>query len=234
VVAERVERLGAIQVARRRLERPDADVVAAALLAEIRRLGPGALPWPEAEQAMRARVSFASEHGLSGLPDLSDAGLMAALDAWLAPRLGGIDRLADVVLDGACASLVGWEALRALDAFAPMRFETPAGTSHAIDYAADGGPDVAVRAQSLFGLSAHPMLAAGRVPLALTLTSPAGRPLAKTRDLAAFWAGAWRDVQREMKGRYPKHPWPDDPGSAKPTTRTKAADARHAGSSRSG
>jgi ATP-dependent helicase HrpB len=129
-------------------------------------------------------------------------------------------------LEGALGELLDWPTGQALERFAPARFQSPAGTSHAIDYAAEGGPEVEVRVQAVFGLAAHPMLAGDRVPLVLALTSPAGRPVAKTRDLPAFWKGAWRDVQREMKGRYPKHPWPDDPASAAATVRTKAADAR--------
>ena len=221
----RVERLGAIEVSRRRAA-ASPEAVAAALLADVRDRGLEALPWPEGEQAMLARLRFAAREGCGGLPDVSDEGLLAAADLWLAPRLGGVSRLADVRLEGALGELLDWPTGQALERFAPARFQSPAGTSHAIDYAAEGGPEVEVRVQAVFGLAAHPMLAGDRVPLVLALTSPAGRPVAKTRDLPAFWKGAWRDVQREMKGRYPKHPWPDDPASAAATVRTKAADAR--------
>ena len=221
----RVERLGAIEVSRRRAP-ASPEAVAAALLAEVREQGLAALPWPEAEQAMLARMRFAAREGCAGLPELDDAGLLASADMWLAPRLAGVARLADVRLEGALAELLDWPTAQALERFAPARFQSPAGTSHAIDYAAEGGPEVEVRVQAVFGLAAHPMLAGGRVPLVLALTSPAGRPVAKTRDLPAFWKGAWRDVQREMKGRYPRHPWPDDPAAAAATVRTKAADAR--------
>ena len=221
----RIERLGAIEVSRRRaVASPEA--VAAAQLAEVRDRGLAALPWPEGETAMLARLRFAAREGCDGLPDVSEAGLLAAADLWLAPRLAGVSRLADVRLEGALGELLDWPVSQALERFAPARFQSPAGTSHAIDYAAEGGPEVEVRVQAVFGLAAHPMLAGGRVPLTLALTSPAGRPVAKTRDLPAFWKGAWRDVQREMKGRYPKHPWPDDPALAAATVRTKAADAR--------
>jgi ATP-dependent helicase HrpB len=220
-----VTRLGAIEVARRRAP-ASPEAVLAALLAEVRAQGPGALPWSAGEAAMLARLRFAAAQGCPGLPDVSDAGLAATLDAWLAPRLSGLSRLQDVQLEGALATLLDWPAAQALERFAPARFATPAGTSHAIDYAAEGGPEAEVRVQAVFGLSAHPMLAGGRIPLTLALTAPSGRPVAKTRDLPAFWKGAWRDVQREMKGRYPKHPWPDDPASAAATVRTKAADAR--------
>ncbi len=221
----RVERLGAIEVSRRRAA-ASPEAVASALLAEVRERGLERLPWPEGERAVLARLRFAASEGCDGLPDVREAGLLAAAGLWLAPRLEGVSRLADVRLEGALAELLDWPTAQALERFAPARFQSPAGTLHMIDYAAEGGPEVEVRVQAVFGLAAHPMLAGGRVPLVLALTSPAGRPLAKTRNLPAFWKGAWRDVQREMKGRYPRHPWPDDPASAAATVRTKAADAR--------
>jgi ATP-dependent helicase HrpB len=221
----RVERFGAIEVARRRAP-ASPEAIAAALVTEVRARGLEALPWPQGERAMLARLRFAAGAQCAGLPDVSDAGLLGAADLWLAPRLMGVARLADVALEGALQELLDWEGGRALERFAPARFETPAGTSHAIDYAAEGGPEVEVRVQAVFGLAVHPMLAGGQVPLTLALTSPAGRPVAKTRDLPGFWKGAWADVQREMKGRYPRHPWPDDPAAAAATVRTKAADAR--------
>jgi ATP-dependent helicase HrpB len=150
VVAERVERLGAITVSRRRLERPEAALIAEALIGEVVRQGLDALPWGASERAMRARIAFAAQNGLSGLPDMSDAGLLATLSDWLSARLSGVDRLADIPLDGALMGLLDWQTACALDAFAPARFEAPAGTSHAIDYLADGGPVVEVRAQALF------------------------------------------------------------------------------------
>ena len=106
------------------------------------------------------------------------------------------------------------------------RYTTPAGSSHEIDYEAEAGPTVSVRVQALFGLAAHPGVAAGQVPLVLSLTSPAGRPIQTTRDLPGFWAGSWTAVAREMRGRYPRHPWPDDPAGAEPTLRTKRAAVR--------
>lgn len=216
--------LGAIEVARRRAP-ASPEAIAAALLAEAMAGGIASLQWPPAEQALRQRLQFADAHGLD-VPDASDAGLAASAALWLEPRLAGQQRLADVPLAGALDGLLDWPTKQALERFAPARLETPAGTSHAIDYAAPGGPEAEVRVQALFGLARHPALADGRVPLTLALTSPAGRPIARTRDLPAFWQGGWRDVQKEMKGRYPKHPWPDDPATAPATTRTKAADAR--------
>ena len=126
----------------------------------------------------------------------------------------------------ALRNLAGWDAMRALDRIAPARLETPAGSSHAIDYAAEAGPTVELRPQSLFGLSVHPAVVKGSVPLVLSLTSPAGRAIQTTRDLPGFWAGSWAAVAKEMRGRYPRHPWPDDPAAANATLRTKKADAR--------
>ncbi|MFN3370682.1 MAG: ATP-dependent helicase HrpB [Sphingomonadaceae bacterium] len=219
------ERLGAIEIARRRRPAPP-EAVVAAMMAEARDRGVAALPWPAGEQALRARIRFAAAQGLAGLPDVSDAGLADSLSLWLEPRLAGCAWLADVRLDGAIAALLDWPVARALDRFAPAHLETPAGSRTPIDYAAPGGPEAEVRVQALFGLGTHPMLAEGRVPLILVLTSPAGRPIARTADLPGFWSGGWRDVQRDMKGRYPKHPWPDDPASAAPTLRTRAAARR--------
>jgi ATP-dependent helicase HrpB len=113
--------------------------------------------------------------------------------------------------------------VRTISRLAPAEFSSPAGSHHAIDYEAPGGPTVEVRAQALYGLSQHPMVAGGRIPLTLAITSPAHRPIQTTKDLPAFWAGSWREVAKEMRGRYPKHLWPDDPASASATLRTKKA-----------
>jgi ATP-dependent helicase HrpB len=119
--------------------------------------------------------------------------------------------------------LLGYDLIRRLDRLAPAEFVSPAGSRHPIDYSAAGGPTVEVRAQALYGLKDHPSVANGRVPLTLAITSPAHRPIQTTKDLPAFWAGSWRDVAKEMRGRYPRHPWPDDPAAAPPTLRTKRA-----------
>ena len=184
------------------------------------------LPWGEASTALRDRAAFAARHGWEGA--LDDDTLAGRLDDWLAPLLDGkrrLSQLTDTDLAEALRNLAGWEAMRALDRIAPARLETPAGSSHAIDYAAEGGPTVELRPQALFGLAVHPTVARD-VPLVLSLTSPAGRPIQTTRDLPGFWAGSWAAVAKEMRGRYPKHPWPDDPAAANPTLRTKKADAR--------
>lgn len=222
-VAERRLLLGAIEVERERLAAEPAQIQEA-LLAEVLAMGVRNLAWPEKEQTLLQRVDFARAHGLADLPDCSDTGLAEQAELWLLPRLQGINRLADVDLAGALAPLFSYRQMQNLYASVPERFQTPAGTSHPIDYTAEGGPMVEVRVQAVFGLAEHPNVA--NIPLNLALTSPAGRPLALTRDLPAFWKVGWKDVQREMKGRYPRHPWPDDPANATPTVRSKNADAR--------
>jgi ATP-dependent helicase HrpB len=140
--------------------------------------------------------------------------------------LQGRRKLRDIppaALRSAIENLLPYPAQRALAQLAPAEFVSPAGSRHAIDYAADGGPVVEVRAQALFGLAEHPMLARGKVPLTLAITSPAGRPIQTSRDLPSFWSGTWREVAKEMRGRYPKHPWPDDPAGAVPTLKSKRA-----------
>jgi ATP-dependent helicase HrpB len=149
-------------------------------------------------------------------PDLSDAALAATARDWLAPQLHGRSRLAELgALDVAALLLdaLPWDRRRALDAALPPRIALPGGRSAAIDYARDT-PTLEARAQHLFGLAAMPPLAGGRVPLQVALLSPAGRPVAVTGDLAGFWKGGWADVRRDMRGRYPKHAWPEDPAAA--------------------
>jgi len=228
VIARRERRLGAVRLSGGPDDAPDPQAVAAALLAGVRRGGLALLPWPDAARALQDRAAFAAQHG-ADVSDLSDSALIDALDEWLPPLLAGRRRLGDIAPDallGAVEGLLGWEGRQALDRIAPPRFATPAGSSHAIDYAAEGGPAIEVRVQALFGLSAHPAVAGGRVPLVLRLTSPAGRPIQTTRDLPGFWKGSWAAVAKEMRGRYPRHPWPDDPAAADPTLRTKKAAKR--------
>ena len=224
VTAETQRRLGAIMLGRSPVERPDATQLRDALVNGVRQHGLALLPWGETSQAVRARIGFARQHGLDSLPDLSDAGLIASLTDWLAPLLTGKRRLGDLsdaALAEALTNSLDWGLRRQLDSFAPIQFATPAGSHHAIDYAAAAGPTAAMRVQTLFGLAVHPMVAGGRVPLTLALTSPAGRPIQVTTDLPRFWAGSWAEVRRELRGRYPKHPWPEDPANAVPTVRAK-------------
>ncbi len=223
IEALRERRLGAVRLSSGSDDRPDPDAVAAALFDGVRQGGIDLLPWSEAAQSLRMRGGFA------GIEALSDTALLATLDDWLPPLLTGKRRLSDIdrsQLSGVLEGLIGWEGKQQLDRLAPPDFRSPAGSSHAIDYAAEGGPRVELRVQALFGLAEHPMVGSQRIPLVLSLTSPAGRPIQTTRDLPGFWAGNWRDVAKEMRGRYPRHPWPDDPAGASATLRTKNADAR--------
>lgn len=225
VEARRERRLGAIVLAAGRDESASPAMISAALIDAVRTRGLDLLTWPDGVAALRARAAFASEHG-GELPDLSDETLMLTLDDWFAPLAEGKRRLSDITpgdLSAALHDLLGWEGRQALDRLAPEHLQSPAGSRHPIDYAAEGGPAVEVRPQALFGLSAHPMVGGGRVPVVLRLTSPAGRPIQTTRDLPGFWSGSWAALAKEMRGRYPRHPWPDDPAAADPTLRTKKA-----------
>jgi ATP-dependent helicase HrpB len=219
VRAAQGRRLGAILLSGGQDSRAAPADIEAALLAGVRAHGLALLPWSEAATALRERAAFARRID-PAIPDLSDAALLATLDDWLPPLLAGRRRLADV----AAEPPLDWAARKALDRLAPGHFETPAGSRHAIDYAAEAGPTVSVRVQALFGLAEHPK--AGDVPLVLALTSPAGRPIQTTRDLPGFWRGSWAEVAKEMRGRYPRHPWPDDPATADPTLKTKKASGR--------
>ena len=181
------------------------------------------LPWSEGAGALRTRAAFARRFD-PAIADLSDEALRATLDDWLPALLAGKRRLAEIdpgALAGTLDGLLSWAGRKAVDRLAPSHFETPAESRHPIDYEAEAGPTAEMRVQTLYGLAAHPAVANGQVPLVLSLTSPAGRPIQTTRDLPGFWRGSWADVAKEMRGRYPKHPWPDDPASAAPTTRAK-------------
>ncbi len=219
---QRILRLGVLTVEEGPLTDADPRLVEDALLADVRRRGLAILPWGESAGELRARIAFLRE-GDSRWPDLSDGALAERLDDWLAPVLKGRRSLRDVpaaALREALLGLIPWELQRDLDARAPPRWTAPTGSSFAIDYAAEGGPRLEVRVQELFGLTIHPTVGTG-TPLALALLSPAHREIQVTRDLPGFWVGTWCDVRRDMRGRYPKHPWPEDPATAPPTTRAK-------------
>lgn len=223
--ATKGRRLGSIKLSSAPDPRPDQAAIEQGLLEAVRRHGLDILPWGEAAIALRQRASFAARHDAS-ITDLSDPALTKRLDEWLAPLLHGkrrFDTISANSLHNALQGLLGYEGDRAVERLAPSHFESPAGSSHPIDYSAPGGPTVEVRAQALYGLRDHPAVAGGKVPLTLAITSPAHRPIQTTKDLPAFWAGSWREVAKEMRGRYPKHPWPDDPAAAPPTLRTKRA-----------
>jgi len=221
VQAVRERRLGAIRLSSGPDSNADSAEVAAALVEGVRKHGLDLLPWSEGAHALRQRAGYAGDGALS------DEALIGRLDEWLPSLVEGKRRLSDIAggaLFQVLENLLGWEGKRALDAAAPPHFTSPLGTTHPIDYGAEGGPAVELRVQALFGLANHPMI--GRTPLVLRLTSPAGRPIQTTRDLPGFWKGSWAAVAKEMRGRYPRHPWPEDPTQADPTLRTKKATAR--------
>lgn len=220
----RERRLGAIALTSGqagRSEKAGDDV--AVRMAAVRAKGLGLIGWGPASQALRQRASYA------GIDALSTGALADSLELWLEPLLAGCRGLRDIGdrrLADALTGLLDWPARQLLEKHAPADYTTPVGSRHPIDYGADGGPTVSVRVQELFGLARHPAIGDPPVPLILALTSPAHRPIQTTRDLVSFWRGSWHDVAREMRGRYPKHSWPDDPANARPTLMTKAAQAR--------
>jgi ATP-dependent helicase HrpB len=182
------------------------------------------LPWSKAAKQWRDRVTFLRRAEGETWPDLSDTGLAARRDDWLVPALYDKTALKDVSagdLSEALMGLLPWELRARLDREAPTHFEAPTGSMLAIDYEAEQGPTIAVRLQELFGLNTHPSIAAGKVPLVLELLSPAQRPVQVTRDLPGFWRGSYGAVRSDLRGRYPRHPWPEDPASALPTRRAK-------------
>ncbi|MGO4337915.1 ATP-dependent helicase HrpB [Labrys sp. KB_33_2] len=201
------------------------DAAAAAVLARgLAQAGIGRLPWSKAQRQLRDRIAFLTASGSPDWPDLSDQALAENAETWLAPAIEGVRGLSGITaehLENALAGLLPWHERRRLDTEAPAFFEAPTGSRLAIDYEAEGGPAISVRVQELFGLATHPGIAGGRVPLTINLLSPAHRPVQVTKDLPGFWKGSYAAVRVEMKGRYPRHPWPEDPAAALPTTRTK-------------
>lgn len=224
VRARRVRKLGAITLVSEPRAVVADDSVAARLAQGIAALGIARLPWSKAQLQLRDRVAFLRAAGDASWPDLGDAALAGGIDDWLAPYLAGKSRLADLSADDlgqALDALIPWPLKQRLETDAPTHFEAPTGNRHAIDYDGEGAPALHIRVQELFGLKVHPTIAGGRLPLTLHLLSPAHRPIQITRDLAGFWAGSWSAVKSDMKGRYPRHPWPDDPANAAPTARAK-------------
>ncbi|WP_441610039.1 ATP-dependent helicase HrpB [Dyella sp. 2RAB6] len=196
-----------------------------ALLAAIRAKGLDALPWSENARRLRLRMQAVREWMPElGLPDVSEQALLDSLESWLAPYLDGkrrFDALSAEELSQALGSLFDYEQRRALDTHAPENLTVPSGMSRRIEYAAGEPPVLAVKLQELFGLADTPRVGNGRVPVTLHLLSPAGRPIQVTQDLKGFWERTYPEVKKELKGRYPRHPWPDDPWSATPTHRAK-------------
>ncbi|MFE1263535.1 ATP-dependent helicase HrpB [Streptomyces albogriseolus] len=225
VVARRVERLGAVELAARPLTDADPALVRAALLDGLRREGFGLLRWPAGAQVLRQRLAFLHARLGEPWPDVSDGALHARVDEWLEPELSRARRRADLArIDAgqALARLLPWasgEAAR-LDELAPERITVPSGSAVRVDWSDPERPVLAVKLQEMFGLQESPTVAG--VPLLVHLLSPAGRPAAVTADLASFWREGYQQVRAELRGRYPKHPWPEDPAAARPTRHTNA------------
>ncbi len=236
VRGRRVRRLGAITLAAEPRKVEPGEGAQQALADGIARLGVSRLPWTRHLEQMRERVAFlrSAEHDTSPdawtdlwpdlWPDLSDESLKATIGDWLHPFLAGKTALSDITPDDlgfALSRLMPGNSRQRLEAEAPSHFEAPTGNSFSIDYSAPGGPQVSIRVQELFGITDHPVVGRSRIPLTFELLSPAHRPIQVTRDLPGFWNGSWRDVRADLRGRYPKHEWPEKPAEARPTARAK-------------
>lgn len=225
VVARREQRLGELMLDSAVLTNPDPARLLAAMIDGIRRLGLDALPWTTEARAWQARVvclrAWLPEEAW---PDVSDPLLLETLEQWLAPYLGGITRRAHLTridLLAALRSQLDWSRGTRLDEMAPTHLGVPSGARHALEYVPGQSPVLAVKLQEMFGLADTPRIAAGRVPVTLHLLSPARRPIQVTQDLRGFWERTYAEVKKELKGRYPRHPWPDDPWKATPTARVQ-------------
>jgi ATP-dependent helicase HrpB len=216
--------LGAIVLHERPLRDVLPDDVTAALLGEVRRRGIAALPWSAADLVLRARLRFAQQHIGDPFPDVSDAALLERLEQWLAPALSTARRWSDLVQVGLGDALLAelpWAQHERLERVAATHIEVPSGSRIRVDYTDASQPVLAVKLQECFGLTDTPRLADGRVPVTMHLLSPAGRPVQVTKDLASFWRNGYFEVRKDLKGRYPRHPWPDDPLTAPATKRVK-------------
>jgi ATP-dependent helicase HrpB len=227
VLARRQRRLWQLTLSDAPLAQPPREAMIAAIVAGIREIGIDALPWDKDSRMWQARVMFvrrADARPEGPWPDVSDAALLDSLDTWLAPWLAGAtrrDHLARIDLKGALRALLDWHQQQRLDEIAPTHIVVPSGSRIPIDYASESGPSLSVRLQEVFGLRETPRVGGGRVPVTMKLLSPAQRPVQLTRDLASFWEKGYHDVKKELKGRYPKHYWPDDPFQAEPTRRVR-------------
>ena len=223
VAERRVLRLGELILRERAEESPDPERAAHVLLAHVRAEGLAVLPWTSGARQLQARVALLQRLEPDAWPDLGDAALLGTLEEWLLPYLVGKRRLAelgDLDLEAILAARLDQRQRREVDRLAPTHLTVPSGSRVAVDYGQDP-PVVAVKLQEMFGCVDTPVVTGGRVPVVLHLLSPARRPVAVTRDLAGFWRETYAQVRKELRGRYPKHPWPDDPLAAAPTARTK-------------
>ncbi len=223
VCAVQQQTLGALVLAEKALAAPDGEQLVIAMLEGVRDMGLDSLPWDKQTRSWVQRVQFMHEQDSERWPDVTEQALLDTLDVWLAPFLNGITRkshLERLDLQAALNTLLPWDQLRQLDELAPTHIQVPTGSKIALDYSANP-PVLAVRLQEMFGLGDTPRIAQGRVAVLLHLLSPAQRPVQVTQDLAGFWQGSYHDVKKDLKGRYPKHYWPDDPLQAEPTRKTK-------------
>jgi ATP-dependent helicase HrpB len=221
--SEARDRLGHLVLARRPARVESGPAAGLALLEAVREHGLALLPWDAASESLRARLAFLHHHRPDDFPDVCDAALLAQLDNWLLPFLSGITKFSALppgAVESALNSLVPFEHQRNMAKLAPSHFEVPSGSSIRLRFE-NNDAVLAVRVQEVFGLKTHPAILNGSFPLLLELLSPAQRPIQTTRDLPAFWAGSWKDVRTDMRGRYPRHVWPDDPAQAVATLRAK-------------
>jgi ATP-dependent helicase HrpB len=226
VRATRQRRLGSVVLSEQGLSKPDPSMISSALLEGIRRTGLDRLAWTQELRQWRARVAFLRrvEGQESRWPDLSDQALLRTLDDWLGPYLSGLttlDRVTRLDLTQPLHALLSWEQSRQLERWAPTHLTVPSGSNVRVEYETPDLPILAVRLQEMFGCKDTPRLVDGKIPVMLHLLSPARRPVQITKDLSSFWKSAYREVKKELRGRYPKHSWPDDPLTALPTAKAK-------------
>ncbi len=224
VRARRVRALNQVVLADAPAKIDDPEEAAQQLCAGITELGVDILPWSKAQTALRGRVNYLHQTLGDPWPDLSDGALNADVACWLAPFIAGVAAISKIdaqMLEDALAVLLPWNLRHQMDQLLPTHFEAPTGSRVLINYAHETAPAIEIRVQELFGLTQHPAVADGQIPLLVILLSPAHRPIQMTKDLPGFWRGSWLDVAKDLKGRYPKHYWPDDPIAAAPTARAK-------------
>ncbi|SDE27547.1 ATP-dependent helicase HrpB [Kordiimonas lacus] len=224
VRARRVRAIDQVILADASAKIEDTDAAAELLCSAIHDLGLDVLPWSKGQQALRARATYLHEAVGAPWPDLSDQALGKGVPDWLLPYLSGVTAISKItpdMLEGALSALLPWDLRSQIDTLLPSHFKAPTGSRIPINYAHETAPAIEVRVQELFGLTGHPSIMGGKVPLLVILLSPAHRPIQMTRDLPGFWHGSWAAVAKDMKGRYPRHFWPDDPASAQATSRAK-------------
>ena len=232
VVAAEQERIGSLVLASRQVAASDEEALPL-LLEQVARRGVASLNWSGAARQLQGRVGCAARLlPEEGWPDLSDPQLNSRLADWLGPQLAGVRSWQDIQkvdLQQALQQALGWRLAQTLDSVAPTHLQVPSGRRAALDYTVEEGPVLAVKLQELFGMADSPAVCRGRLAVLVHLLSPAGRPVAVTRDLQGFWQRGYPEVRKELRGRYPKHPWPDDPWNAPATHRTKQSFARSQG-----